>query len=249
MSERFRTSAGADVRSLDKRYRRAYFAYSIALSGFLCIIVGVALYVLHRAWNSHRDDYWSIALPGVATGGGTLALAGVTVWLSGLQWHRDKYMRAVEIASGQANQERENDLAGLREARKVVAVWERAETSFERIVVLNAGVEPILAVEVLGATVTAEADARGGWRWTAERIDAPGLPIVGSRLLALPPGAAISVFGRLFRYTSKNLATGDHWSSDGSGSTVVAEITWTDSGGRRWRRVGVGEPIRASGPP
>jgi hypothetical protein len=205
--------------------------------------------VLYRVWNQHEGDFWSVAVPGVATGGGTLVLAAVTVWLSSTQRARDDFLRRDDLSRRDEERRQAESQAALREARKVITYWRRDSSGNEEIYVVNAGVESVIDVHLIRAGVQSEAAATiSWWEWHPEdlvdefdRYRAPSwyCPFV-------LPGAVVSFRGRMMESTSDGSVSKARIGE--LGRRVTVEVAWSDATGRYWKLAGPGQLLQLPEP-
>lgn len=195
--------------------RNGRIAIVVAVVLFAVIIVFAAL--VGGPWA----EYWRIAIPGLLTGIGTLALAGVTVWLSIGQRLRDDELRNAEA---------------LRDARKVFGICRpRAPTNEVPLVpggdfslyVINASPGPIFMVEMLGEAKSPLTGAPLKWNHGVHQEGA---------LYVLPSGE--SPFAGYWLEVGKGPAQLTYWAP----SLLPVTVEWTDGRGHLWERCGFAEP-------
>lgn len=213
----------------------------------LLACAGITVLVLAHGERSPHE-FWSIAVPGVLTGVGTLTLALVTVWMSRSERVRDDDLRAQQRTELQAQRVQGEMDEAIRDARRVVAQVAIVEQSIEifkgtalpdfstSIQVTNGGGSPISYVRVIEGRALAPG-GRYEFRLEQEpQAEAWLVPIM------LPGGQATVDGGR--------------WCDVAGGGEVDTEdlktiqasmralVEWTDSRGTRWRRQGYKEPER-----
>ena len=220
---------------------------TIALLIVLAVVFVGSAYVLHRAWNTHGDDYWTVALPGVATGAGTIVLAAVTVWLATTERVRSDWLRVREEYQARRDKRNADDTDTMREARKVVTIWQPGSGGWESIRIANAGRESILEVEIISATFKVPNAQDVTWTWHPKSL-VDELDRKRSRAWYRPyimAGEEADFEGNM-KYSSKN-------NHDLPPDEFVAAsryyeicIAWTDASGNHWQRKGSSEPERAN---
>jgi hypothetical protein len=216
-----------------------------------CAIAFVIAFILTRASDERAgDDFWSVAVPGVLTGFGTLGLAVVTVWLSLTERRRDDRLRAEQFRDVEDRVRASAAAEAVREARKVmteiVPVHQTGSSMapwLDVVRIINAGSEPILDIEVICGGVrtglVAFNDRPAEWQTGSGEAARPYLMAGGSHTLngtwvrAIPP-ADIQPDSVPFEVVNGL--------SNAERSTLDISIAWTDSSGRFWRRDGRGLP-------
>ncbi|MEO6703711.1 MAG: hypothetical protein ABIP57_19750 [Jatrophihabitantaceae bacterium] len=201
------------------------------------LILGAAALAAVYGWSAtdaatSRADFWIVAIPGLATGAGTLILALASVWTSrGARIDREVERRAAD------------DLDATREARKVTTMLQHRPTG-ATLTVSNAGREPILDVVALPPCTTP--DEHGvTYQWMPDTVtnDWQDQWFEHSRhALFIPPGGQFSISGNIFRVDAdKNTS----FAKAGDGALLQDKlvITWADSTGRRWQRISQADPI------
>jgi len=207
-------------------------------------MVGSA-YVLYRAGKLNESDFWSVAVPGVATGGGTLVLAAVTTWLSSTQRARDDYLRAVDIRRRDAERTEAEHNAALREARKVISYWHEHASGQESIVIANASTESIVEVHLIRAIAQSAETTTILWQWhpdalvdEVDRYRAPSWYCP----FALP-GSTVEFKGRMINSTSDGAFSRTRIGETPMARRVTTHVAWSDASGRHWQRSGPADPV------
>jgi hypothetical protein len=191
---------------------------------------GAAIY----AWSATSDsraEFWTVAVPGLATGAGTLMLALATVWT----------LRAARIDRELERQAAE-EVEVRREARKVGVMLQHrpADATFT---VFNAGEQPILDVLVVEPS-TAPDHEGVTYEWKADLLTDmwPGVWFEHSlRTPFVPAGGHFGITGNIYRIDAdKNTSAGRP--GDGQRLETQFRIAWTDWTDRKWVKVGQNEP-------
>jgi hypothetical protein len=209
------------------RFRRPLIG---ALTALLILVLGSSVYVGIRAHSEPRgEDFWSVAVPGLLTGFGTLALAVVTVWIALSERSRDDRLRAQQYTDLQAQAGAIRDAEALREARKVMTNVAMDDS----IQITNAGTEPILDVVLIGGSATEQ--VRWWWfdtEWSWTHI------MSGETVTSASTWSDTTVGAGFNRVALSALQRG----------SAVVHIAWTDSSGLYWRRAGRDLPARLDEP-
>lgn len=220
---------------------------SAALAILSVSVVIAAAYVLLHAWASDAVNYWSVAVPGVATGVGTLLLAAVTTWLSVTQRAREDHLIREELARRDAENRKTELAAALREARKVISYWYQAAPYEETVRIVNAGSESIVQVYLIAANVQVENEDESRWIWhpaaVEDEFDRDRAPS-WYRPYVLP--ASIAEFsGSLIHYGTNGLIRTQRMGDERLGRRTIVDVAWSDATGRHWRRIGSREPMQS----
>ena len=215
---------------------------TLALWIFLMVDAAGAGTVICKAHHAtQHDDFWSVAIPGVSTGAGTLALAAVTVWLARYQARRDTANRIADDAARSTERVDAESKRAMREARKVIAVWKRRENGSEDIQITNAGRETI--VEVFLDEATAEPPDQPGhkWEWTAKGLE--GMVFQGRDYdwyrPYVAPGDTQDFAGWMSHMHGGRISNAK---VDDHKRFIKIIIAWTDPAGNQWTRSGYNEP-------
>jgi hypothetical protein len=190
-----------------------------------------------------HPDLWSVAVPGISTGAGTLALAAVTVWLARYQARRDQDARRSEAAARIEERQTAEDERALREARKVIATWSHGEDGTEDIQITNAGRETIVEV-FLHEAVAEPPDLPGHkWEWTAKDLE--GMIYQGRDndwyRPYIAPGDTQHFAGWMSHMSGGRLSNAK---VDDHKRFIEIEVAWTDPAGNHWKRRSYNEPQR-----
>ena len=218
---------------------------TVALIAFL-LATAVGAFLVGLQARKH-EDFWSIAVPGISTGAGTLALAAVTVWLARHQERRDQDTRRNEASAQTREQQERRDDEALREARKVLGEWTRTKSGAEKIRITNAGRDSILAVFLHTATA-APPDMPGHiWEWSPNDLD--GLAFRGKERAwyrpCITPGHAERFEGSMAHVTGVKISDGR---VDFYKQHIHVDIAWTDAYGNHWLRRDLEEPCPSTTP-
>lgn len=234
----------------DNRRRLRPVVSSLLLIAFSAAVAIGVIYVLRRAWKFDSATFWSIAIPGVATGVGTIMLAAVTTWLSSTQRVREDRLRRDDNERREIEHQQTDMDKALREARKVIAYWRGGDSTDEIIIVVNAGAESIVEVHLVGARLDPVDKPGHHWLWRPvavedefDRYHAPSwyCPFI------LP--ATVAEFeGRMVCYGPDGIATNDRAGATSLGRQTKVEVAWSDASGRHWKRIGQDEPIQLAIP-
>jgi len=225
---------------------------TVALAVLVLVVGGGAWYVLDRAWRSpgSRGDFWSVAAPGVATGGGTSVRAAVTVWVAQWQRRREDELRRRDRAERDADRAKVEEAAAWREARKVIPSWHDNSGRTETLVVTNAGRETIVEFYLVGATAEPPDPRRNRWSWFPEEFeDSVYLGRTPSWYRPfIAPGSETQFVGMMVNIQASGAVTSVPITVNGFYRFIKIEIAWTDPGGRHWRRRGTDEPVQIAEP-
>lgn len=182
------------------------------------------------------NDFTRVAVPGILTGVGTLALAAVTVWLS----VRSEAFQSGLAASERHLDERQAEAAARERARAIVASSVRdrilpEDSETELIQVLNASREPIFDLRLIGARTGPNPETTS-IRW----LHGSG----GGARAVLMAGDRQLLNGH---WQEAAYPASDALSNAERGNAVIS-IAWTDLDGRHWRRDGWAVPTRLAQP-
>jgi hypothetical protein len=227
------SQAAMPARAVGRRLTGWFMAGTVLLLGAAVV---AAVYA-SSATAASRAEFWTVAVPGLATGTGTLVLALATVWVSGAA----RIDRELERLAAE-------ELDAAREARKVVAILHE-QSSGTTLSIANAGREPIL--DVVTFQPQTEPDQNGvTYQWAADppERDWPGAWWIEHSLRALfvPAGGQFSIAGNLYRIDVEKCCSA---AQAGAGKRLEHElrIAWTDATGRHWQRFGQEEPAAVVG--
>lgn len=185
-----------------RRPSQSQFALGAAT---LILTVLVALAVVAAFVDS---DYLRVAVPCYVTGGGTLALAGATVWLT------------LQDRSERRQLERRN---ALRQARRVIPRVEPTTGPPHFARVINHSDEPIMNVSI----VTVDSDECFGWDPEPDHNGVDVIPAHGSHLFK----------GTTYPKRRGEVEVVDT-TRDQLWQKCLVEIHWADVRGLYWERVG-----------
>lgn len=165
-----------------------------------------------------RAEFWRIAVPGILTGIGTLALAGVTVWSSSRQRLDNEHLRAEQAAAISSATGAE----ALRDARKVFGICRAPQGDDAQLFVVNVSPDPIFYVAISGNAKSPISGADMTW---LHGVHQEGVGYV-------LPNSEHPFNGRW----SESLQV--YWAD----RAVPVTVEWTDGRGNRWVRRGFTEP-------
>jgi hypothetical protein len=198
-------------------------------------VLGAAALAAIYGWSATaagRAEFWTVAVPGLATGAGTLVLALAAVWTSrAARIDREIERRAAE------------ELDAFREARRVIVMLHHRPAG-ATLTISNAGQQPILDVVAFQPRTTP--DQHGlTYEWAAH-VQTDLWPDAwlehSQRALFVPPGGQFSIEGNINRVDADNTASRSE-AGDGKRLEDKLRIAWTDSTGRRWERVSQTDPV------
>jgi hypothetical protein len=174
----------------------------------------------------------------------------VTVWLSTTQRKRDDWIRSVDEARRDAELQRTEQDAALREGRKVIVEWLIDSKGEENIVIANAGVEAIIEVHLITADFDSNDEPGRRWEWHPAAIEGEFYRYRSPSWYRqyLLPGTSARFGGRMINIGSSEAFKTARITEHLHGKTVVAEIAWSDATGRHWQRRGSEEPTQLSTP-
>jgi hypothetical protein len=199
------------------------------------LVLGAAVAAAIYGWSAttaSRAEFWTVAIPGLATGAGTLALALSTVWTS----RSARIDRELERLAAE-------DRYVFREAYKVVAILQHRSTGAVYSIA-NAGREPILdVVAYVPKTAPDEHGISYEWQAKSPEHDWPGSWFIEHSLRALfvQADAQFSIEGNIYRVDRDGGCTAGQL-GDGKRLESELHIAWTDSTGLRWLRVAHRDP-------
>lgn len=202
------TPINRQIAALNKRW---------LLALLVAVVVLVALIAV--AFNDGpRAEFWRIAVPGILTGIGTLALAGVTVWLSSRQRLNDDQLRADQAAAISSVTGAE----ALRDARKVFGICRASLGDDAQLFVVNVSPDPVFHVAISGNAKNPISRADMTW---LHGVHQEGVGYV-------LPNREHLFSGRW----SDSLQV--YWAD----RVVPVTVEWTDGRGNQWVRRGFAEP-------
>lgn len=211
-----------------QRRRTGWFAAAVVL------VFGGAAGSAIYAWSATSEsqaEFWTVAVPGLATGAGTLVLALATVWT----------LRAARIDRELERQAAEKLDAG-REARKVRVMLQHRPAG-ATFTVFNAGQQPILDVLVVEPSTPPDSDGVT-YEWKADSLTDvwPGEWFEHSlRAPFVPAGGDLSIKGNIYRVDADGSVSAAR-AGDGQRLESQFQIAWTDWTNRKWMKVGQKDP-------